>query len=249
MPGCPVFRILASMKTLRALVAGLTCVLLACSAVRADETPRSISVTGEGEVKASPDLAIVSFAVETTAKHARDAVSENASKSQALAAAIKKKLKNGDKVTTTSYSLDPMYEQRERGSTAPPAISGYVARNEVRVELHAIDDVGTLIDIATQSGANRVNDLQFTLADRAPYLRQALEEAGHAAQEQAESVAKALGVKLKKVLSATTSTPPVTLPRRYRGVGMAMAEAQAPTPVEPGEVSVQATLNVTYEIE
>jgi uncharacterized protein YggE len=239
------------MRIARLLSLSLAFSLLPFTAGRADQTPpqRTISVTGEGEVSASPDLAIVSFAVETTAKRARDAVAENAKKSTAVADALKKMLQSKDKLSTTRYSLDPTYEQRERGSTIQPSINGYVARNEVRVELHAIDSVGALIDAATAAGANRVSDLQFTLDNRSSFLREALQNAGREAQEQAKSVAAALGVQLKQVFSATTSTPPIVLPRRYQNAGLAMAESRAPTPVEPGEVTVHATLYVTYEIE
>jgi len=239
------------MRIVRLFTLSLVFAVVTSTAAIAGESPqqRTITVTGEGEVSASPDLAIVSFAVETTAAAAREAVDENARKSAALAEALKKKLQDKDKISTTRYSLDPVYEQRDRGSSAPPAITGYVARNEVRVELHAIDTVGVLIDVATEAGANRVSDLQFTLDDRASFLHDALQSAGRAAHAQAMSVATALGVKLKQVVSATTSSPPIVAPRRYQSVGMAMAESRAPTPMEPGEVSVQATLYVVYEIE
>lgn len=211
------------MRICRLLALSLAFSLISLTTTKAEEGPqkRTITVTGEGEVNASPDLAIVSFAVETTAPKAREAVDENARKSGALAEALKKGLQDKDKISTTRYSLDPVYEQHERGSNRPPSISGYVARNEVRLEVHAIDTVGALIDVATEAGANRVSDLQFTLDDRASYLHDALQSAGQEAQNQAKSVAAALGVKLKEVISATTSTPPIVLPRRYQGVGMA----------------------------
>lgn len=220
------------------------------AAPAADEPPRrTISVAGEGRVSATPDLAIVSFAVETTAPQAGAAIDDNARKSAAVSAAVKERLEAKDKITTTGYSLDPYYEQRERGSGQPPKISGYIARNGVRVELRRIEAVGQLIDAATRAGANRVSGLQFTLENRAPQLREALQQAGRDAQQQAESVAAALGVHLKQVVAATTSAGPIIMPRRYEGLAMAGAESRAPTPVEPGEVTVTATLQVTYEIE
>ena len=124
-----------------------------------------------------------------------------------------------------------------------------MARNEVRVETHQIDTVGQFIDIATQAGANRVSGLQFTLDNRSPQLRDALQEAGREAQQQAESVATALGVRLKQMVAATTSGMPIVPTFRYQGVGLAAADARAPTPLEAGEVTVSATLQVTYEIE
>lgn len=219
----------------------------------AQTTPplRTIAVTGEGEVKVPPDLAMVSFAVETTAPEAAVAVAENARKSTALSETLKKLAGAKDKVSTTGYSLDPMYEQRDRPSSAPPRITGYVARNQVRVESHAIDAVGKLIDAATKAGANRIDNLEFTLEERAHAQSDALQRAGQDARRQAEGAAAALGVKLGRVASATTSSGPIVLPRPYEGRFRmaAMAEQSAPTPVEAGDVTVRASLQVTYEIE
>jgi uncharacterized protein YggE len=210
---------------------------------------RTIEVSGSAEVSAAPDLAILSFAVETTATEASAAVEQNAARSAKVASAVKQRLGAKDKLSTTRYALEPRYQYPERGSQAPPTITGYVAANEVRVETSNLDQVGQLVDAAITAGANRVSELQFTLADRNPTLRAALAKAGSEARAQAESIAAALGVQLKQVVTATSQPPPI-IPRRYEGRGMvAAAEARAPTPLEPGEVTVSATLQVTYEIE
>jgi len=228
-------------------LAALTLLLTVTPAVADDTPPPQISVVGTGEVRLAPDLAVIAFAVETTAREAAAAVAANAEQSNALATAIKRQLGDGDKVETTRYSLDPIYESRERGSSAPPRISGYVARNEVRVQSRHVDQVGNFIDTATAAGANRINSLEFTLADRAAAHGEALRKAGSDARRQAEIIAAALGVRLGRILSASTSGSPVVMPKQYRG--MAMAMEGAPTPVEPGEVSVDASLNVSFAIE
>ena len=224
--------------------------LAALPAFGADDTPppRRLDVTGQGEVKAPPDLAVVSFAVETTAPAASAAVAENAKRSSALAEALKKQLGTNGKVSTTRYSLDPVYEQRERGATAaPPRITGYIARNQVRAETTAIDTVGKLIDAAIAAGANSVDGPEFTLQNRVVAQNDALQRAGQDARRQAEAAAAAIGVNLGKVLSASVSGPPMVMPPpRMR---MAMAEASVATPIEAGDVNVTATMQVTYEIE
>lgn len=228
----------------------VTLLLLSPTLLFAEEpSRRTISVSAEGEVTASPDVAVLSFAVETTAKDASKAVDENASKSSAVAAAIKKELGEKDKITTTRYSLDPVYERREAGSPAAPEISGYVAHNEVRVETHRIDQAGHLIDVAARAGANRMSGLDFTLENKTTQLREALLQAGREARQQAETVAQALNVKLKQVVSASTSSGPIVMPRDYPRMAMATMEKSAPTPVEPGDIVVRASLQVTYEIE
>lgn len=220
------------------------------TAALADDAPRrTISVTGNGEVKVPPDLAVVSFAVETTAATAGAAVVDNARKSSQLAEALKRQIGSSGKVVTTRYSLDPVYEQRDRGAALqPPRITGYVARNQVRAETSAIDSVGKLIDAATQAGANRVDNLAFTLEQRGPAQSEALKRAGEDARRQAEAAAAALGVKLGPVQSATTGPHHILPPQPLARMAMA-AEMGAPTPVEAGDVTVPAMLQVTYEIE
>jgi uncharacterized protein len=235
------------MTSTRLLLISLSAICVAAVARADDTAKRTISVTGEGEVKAVPDLAIVAFAVETSAPTAAEAVASNARKSTTLADALRKVVGPQDKVSTTRYSLDPRYETRDR-TVDPTKIIGYIAHNEVRVELNDVEKVGTAIDAATKAGANRVNGLQFTLRDQGPQIRAALQRAGEAARLQAESVAQALGVRLGQVLTANTSTSPI-MPRPVARFAMAAEVSRASTPVEPGEVTVNATLQVTYAIE
>ena len=212
------------------------------------EPRHTIAVTGQGEVKASPDLVVASFAVETTGPRATEAAAENAKRSAAVAAALKALLAPEDTVGTTRYTVEPRYESARPGEAHEPRITGYVARNEVQIESRRIDKVGALIDAAIGAGANRVGSLQFSLSKRAELLRSALEKAGADARAQAESAAKGLGVRLKGVVSATTSGAPIVSPRRFEAA-MAAEAHMTPTPIEPGEATVSATLQVTYEIE
>lgn len=208
---------------------------------------RTLAVTGRGEVNANANLALVYFAVETTAESAAAAVEQNAQRSTKVAGALKERLGAEDKLKTLRYSLQPRYDHTKH-DPGEPKILGYIVSNEVQVETHDVDGVGKLIDAAITAGANRVSNLTFTLSDRNEVVLQALEEAGKEAKLQAEAAARALGVTLKRVHSASTVSPPIFQPRMVESFGRA-AMAQASTPVEPGEVAVSAELHVTYEIE
>src|SRR5512136_1148859 len=93
-------------------------------AVRADdkapERQRTISVTGQAEVDAAPDLAQLAVAVETTAPKAADAVRDNATRSTKVAAALKGLIGEKDKITTTRYALEPRYESVKPGERSEP---------------------------------------------------------------------------------------------------------------------------------
>ena len=228
----------------------LLCPLGSTAQAGPDETStRSITVTGTGEVAAAPDLAVVHFAVETEAETAASAATRNAETVEAVLTALRQHLGADDRVTTTGYHVSPQYRQpgppRPADGNQEPQIVGYTARNQARVELHDLTGVGVVIDAALEAGANRVDGLQFELAERGPHLQKALAQASREARAQAEAIAEALGVALGEVVEARTDAAAPG----PRTMAMAMEASGATTPVEPGEIHVQATLTVSWAIQ
>lgn len=218
-------------------------------AARADSganTPAvpTIEVDGSGETRTSPDTADLDLAIETQAKTAEAAATLNAMLATKVIDALKSKLGTKGKVTTGGYSLDPEYDQRP---SEKPRIIGYNAQNTVTVHTGALDLVGALIDSAIAAGANRVNSLSFSVKDNTKARTEAIAIATRDAHAQADALASALGVKLGKVLKASTVSEVRPIPVRM-GRAMAMS-ANVATPVEPGEITVPATVSLTFEIE
>lgn len=205
---------------------------------------RTIEVDGTGETRTSPDTADLDLAIDTHAKTAEEAAGLNAALATKVIDALKAKLGDKGKVTTGGYSLDPEYDQRPN---AKPTIIGYNAQNTVTVHTGALDLAGALIDSAIAAGANRVNSLSFSVKDDTRARTEAIAIATRDARAQAEALASALNVKLGKVLKATTVSQERPTPIRM-GRAMAMS-ANVATPVEPGEVTVPATVSLTFEIE
>ena len=209
------------------------------------DAARVIVVDGHGEAQGSPDLASLSFAIETHAPTAAEAASRNAALADKVTTVLKAKVADKGRVWSGSYSLDPDYQQHE-GMTRP-VIIGYNAQNSISVETTALNSVGALIDAAIAAGANRVNGLNFTLKDDTKVRNDAIASASHDAQSQAQALATALGVKLGRIVRASTVSEPRPMPVAY---AMASARAVSPTtPIEPGQVSVPATVSLTYEIQ
>ena len=225
-----------------ALLSGIL-VMAFASAVTAADSPRTIVVSGNGEASANPDLAEASFAIETHAKTAADAAARNAALAQKVTDALKAKLGDKGKIWTGGYSLSPDYEQRQGRE---PGIIGYGAQNSITVQTAAMELLGALIDSAIAAGANRVNFVNFTLKNDTKARTEAIANASHDAQEQAQALAASLNVRLKRILTASTESQvrPVPMPRYAM-----MAEAKASTPIEAGQLTVPATVALTYEIE
>ena len=206
---------------------------------------RTIEVDGNGETRTSPDTANLDLAIDTQAKTAEEAAARNAALATKVIDALKAKLGDKGKITTGGYSLDPEYDQRPN---AKPTIIGYNAQNTVTVHTGALDLVGALIDTAIAAGANRVNSLNFSVKDDTKARTEAIAIATRDAQAQADALASALNVKLGKVLKATTVSQERPIPIRM-GRAMAMSAASVATPVEPGEVTVPATVSLVFEIQ
>ncbi len=210
---------------------------ISASAQSIANTPamRTIEVDGSGEARTSPDTADLDLAIDTQAKTAEEAASRNAALAAKVIDALKAKLGDKGKITTGGYALNPEYDQRPNER---PTIIGYTAQNTVTVNTGALDLVGALIDSAIAAGANRVNSLNFSIKDDTKPRTEAITIATRDAHAQASALA---------VVKATTVSEVRPIPMQ-RGMAMAMS-AKVATPVEPGEVTVPATVSLTFEIE
>ena len=207
--------------------------------------PHVIEVSGDGQAQSPPDQATVELAIETHAVTAGEAAGSNGARAQKVRDALKSKL--GDKGTmwTGGYSLYPDYSEPRPGSEAK--IIGYHAQNSITIETSDLELVGPVIDAAIAAGANRVNSLQYSLRDNTKARSEAITRASKDAQAQAQALASALGIKLGAVIKATTVAEVRPIPMMRMQAMTAMAGAAA-TPVEAGQITVPATVSLTYEI-
>jgi len=216
---------------------------------RGADTPRVIEVSGNGEARTTPDVAYLSLQIETHAGTAEETSSKNAALAQKVVNALKDKLAGKGTVVTGDYSLNPEYRENNQPQQKP-VITGYTAQNTITVETTELALLGSLIDGAISSGANRINYLNFGLRDDTKARAEAIASASKDAQAQAQALATSLNVKLKHVIRASTvpERGPVLPMARMGAVSFASAP-NVPTPVEASQIAVSATVSLTYEIE
>jgi uncharacterized protein YggE len=217
----------------------------AASAETQDPKPQ-IRVTGRATVSVQPEQASVDVGVVTEAKEAREAARLNAERLDAVLASIRGALGSGAKLETVNYSLSPVYRHPEPRNE--PILTGYSASNVIRVQELALDKVGEVIDLATSSGANSVSNIVFGLRDEAAAKARALREAAIDAKAKADTLAEALGVQVLGILSVSEGEPDVIRPLATYRAEMAMAKADAPTPVEAGTIEVRASVTLVVGI-
>ncbi len=215
--------------------------------------PRTIRVSGVGEVRVQPDLATIQFGVETTGATAQEAGQANAAAMDRVIRALTDAGVSRENIRTSGYSLYPEYAQQQPRPTSEPEtprIIGYRAMNQVAVRTTDMERIGRLIDVGLQAGANRMHGVSFEVQNGDAAQSEALRRAVDAARRSAETMASALGVRLGPVLDASTSSEPVRPLYRMAAERMAMdAYGAAPTPIEPGEQTVTATASLIFGIE
>ncbi len=215
------------------------CIALPTAAL-AQTQSSGITVTGSAEVKAKPDVAYVTFGVQTEAATAAAAAQENARLTNAVIDAIVRSGIARAEIETAQYSVSPIIDYQK----SPPTTTGYRVSNQIRVRVKDLTKVGPLIDTAIAAGANNVQGVTFDILDPSAIRREALVQAMQQAQADARLIADTLNVKLGKVISVTESGP--VIPRPVE-LGVMRAEA-APTPIIPGQVTVSASVTVVYSI-
>lgn len=242
----------------------LTCILAAISLSACASAPstaaaqvpspdpdvRTIHVNATGEVRRAPDRAVIALAVETTAATAAEASNRNAEQMNRVLEAIRGLGIDRSMIQTRRVELNPRYAQMDRGmEMQEPRITGYVATNQVVVTLDDVGMVGRVVDAGIAAGANRVNGISFQLRDPESAHHEAIRLAVQKARREAQVVADALGERLGPAINVSTSgyyAPPPPMPMM---ADMRMERAQAaPTPVEPGELDVQASVSITFRI-
>ena len=237
----PTLILIATLVTLSAPLCGL----LAAQGTNPNPNARVIEVSGNGEAEVAPDLATLQVAIETHAPTAAEAAGSNGALAQKVRGALTDKLGDKGRMWTGGYSLYPEYN--ERPGSGKPTVIGYRAVNSITVETGSLELVGPLIDAAIAAGANQVNSLGYSLRDNTKARSDAITKATKDAAAQAQSLAAALGVKLGPVVKATTEAQ--VRPIMMQAAGISPMMGRAPTPIEPGQVTVPATVSLTYQIQ
>ncbi|HPK87309.1 MAG TPA: SIMPL domain-containing protein [Atribacterota bacterium] len=209
----------------------------------AAQESKIIQTYGEAEISAQPDLAKISLSIETRDQSAKVAVEKNAKLANTVFEALIDFGLTENEVKTSSYRLNSYREWQKEGSTAEKEVIYYLVVNEIVLSVSRLDEVGKLIDLAVQAGANNINYINFELMDPQELMLQALTMATRQAQQKAESIAQGAGVKISELFSIkeerTTYAP-------YRAqeamLSRAMAGGPSPTPISPDEVIVRATV-------
>jgi uncharacterized protein YggE len=210
------------------------------------DTAQAAGVTGNSDTDENSGKATISLNVSATALTANDAQKRSAEKARQLAETLIAKLDGKGTVKIQQGRVQADTEQTFNNQS--PELIGYQASNSITAITGSIDQVGSLIDTAIAAGATRANFVNFNLRDDSKARSDAIADACKDAQLKASAAALALGLKVKRVMRITSVGDFRPQPVGYSGSFQASVSG-ATTPITPGEITVPATVTVTYELE
>ncbi len=203
-----------------------------------------LSVSAQAEAAQAPDIATISVGVVTESNDSAQAMRDNASRMNAVLAAIGK-LRIADKdVQTSGVNL---YPQHRYVRDETPRITGYQASNTVTVKVRDLARLGEVMDALAGQGANQIHGPNFQIDDPDPLYDQARLAALEKARQRARTYAEALGMKVVRIVSIGEGgggyRPMPMMAAMAKGADMAES-----TPIAPGENTVSVTLEVVFEL-
>jgi uncharacterized protein len=205
-----------------------------------DERTGSIKVAGEHTMYVDPDRAIVSLGVVTKDTNLETAQNQNGKISNQVVRSLEENDVPKKDIQTSTYQIFPQYNF-ENGKQV---FTGYEVRHVFRVTVNDIASLGTIIDDAVQSGANRVENIQFVHTNPEKTYQQALAAAYRKAYEKALTLSKQAGLNLNpypKSITEHFGTDVVPLTE-----SPFVQAAEESTSVQPGQIGITASLSAEY---
>ena len=228
--------------------------------VAAQEVPsttqeRVISVIGTATTSVEPDLLVITFGVETQEVTAKQALDANSQTMNSIIEAIKSTGITEDEISTSRFNIYPVYEGYEDEITKrwKQELTGYRVTNTVTVETMKLDLAADIIDGAVTAGANKVDNVSFTLSPE-KHLQikdELVEKAIMNAKAKAENALDPLDYSITGVKAVSLSEfgmfpPPMPMFDMAFEGGLAMKSAS--TPIFSSDQDVSTTANVIFTI-
>ena len=211
---------------------------------------RTISVSGEGIVRAEPDQATVRFGIVTRAEDPEEARRLNAAAAREAMNAVRALGVDEGRMRLESLRLQPAREYDAQ--TRRYNDIGFEATRQVVVEVEDLETLPALVAEIVQKGANRLNGIAYELKNRTAARNEALQKAMADAREKAHLMAATLDEEIGQVLTINEQSFSFPQPQiRMAQAQMAVAKSAEPEPdaYAAGEIEVRAVVQVVFALK
>lgn len=219
---------------------------------RGGSNSASITVSGEGEITAAPDIATVNFTIRESAKTVPEAQQLAEAKIKKALASLSALGIDKKDTKTISYTVNPKYENKMIYCITVPCpagktvIVGYEVSESVQVKVRKIEKAGDVLGAMGTLNITEISGPEFTVDDINKAQSDAKVKAIADARTKAEATAKALGVSLGAVIQYSEDNGGY-YPVAY-GMGAMKSQAVDSVSVPTGESVIKARVSVTYSV-
>lgn len=213
---------------------------------RSDKMERTILVTADAKVTATPDIAVTTIGALSQGKTVAEAQEKNNTIMNNL---VKKLTELGiakEDLKTLNYNVYPHYNYTE---SKGQQLDGYEINQSLQVKVRDLTKANAVFAAAGEVGANNVGGLEFVIDDRDVYIAKAREEAMKKIGAKARALSESLGVRMGEVITyneyeAGNNGYPVYM-KYAEGMG---GDAVMNQNIQTGNMDIALTVNVTFEV-
>ncbi len=216
----------------------------------------TIVVSGTGDASSAPDIATITFGVESTMPKVADAEKAVNDKSNAAIAAVKASGVADKDIKLENNSFYPQYDYGSPcyGNTMPcparsPKITGYQVSRSVSIKVRNLDTAPSIVEKLAAIGVTNLNGPIFSLDKEDSIHDAARKIAIDNAKAKADVLAKQLGVTLVRVVNFSENNGGYPMPMMYEKAMGGATDSAVPPTLPQGENKYTSNVTITYEIK
>lgn len=235
-------------KMIFVLALAIFCCLGQVYAQQHQVMPPLVSVSGVGEVRVQPTEVVVNFGVETREKSLDAARTLTDRKASSIISYLKRKGVDTNDIQTSYVTLRPVYSGGEYGKTSPDF---YVAIKTMTVVIKKLDKYDEIISGLYGVGVNRIDGINFQVANIEKYKAEARKKAVANAKQKATALTSELGAKLGRVYAINENGSSGGPRPMYKTAMMesAVYDSEGGPSISAGEIIITDTVEVSFIIE
>jgi uncharacterized protein YggE len=204
-----------------------------------------LDITATGEVARVPDIVRINAGVDTQAPTAAEALRQNSALMARVRAALTRAGVADRDVQTASIELSAIYPQ---GDYQRSRAIAYRAGNDLIIRFREVSRAGAILDALVAEGVNEIRGPMLGFDNEEGARDEARSIAIATARARAALYARALGMRVKRVVLVNEAAP-----ARYgfqtSGITNMQANAETDTMIDPGGRKISATVSVVFELE
>jgi uncharacterized protein YggE len=205
-----------------------------------------ISVSGQGKVTATPDVANIQLGIQAQAATVAGAQAQATKAMNDVMTALASNGVAQKDIQTQYFNISQTTSWDNTKNIQ--IVTGYQVTNSVTAKIRDISKAGSVIDSVAAAGGDlvRVNGVQFAIDDPTAINIQARDLAMADAKASASQLAKAAGVTLGNPISITESSSYAPQNVVY---AKDAASGVSSTPISAGQMDITLSVQVVYSIK